>query len=175
MAAHNAECVAANKRPRKRLDQRLMELSGTDWCGNDAPPLTNRKMYVYDDGVYRVFTMQDDGGFVGIGYPNEWHCIIRTKAARLFALWTLKVWVADWFGLRSWLYYIALHHRVGHKWSLEPMKWHRRTRSLTRRATYEEWWNSEEGRQVQEENRARHAARRAEHSDGTGAGETMEP
>jgi hypothetical protein len=88
----------------RSLDRRVMDLLGTDWCGTSVPPLgANQHLYVRDDAVTRVFSMWDDGGFVGIGYPDEWQTHMRTKAARLFALWTLKMWVFDWFGLRSHL------------------------------------------------------------------------
>lgn len=125
-AGHSDGRQATKGRPRVALDQRMMTLFGTDWCGNDAPPLTNRKMYVHDDGVYRVFSMVDDGGFVGVGYPDQWHVIMRTEAARWFAWWTFKTWVTDWFGLRSHLYYVALHHKVKGEWKLSPYRHKRR-------------------------------------------------
>lgn len=134
-----SEKAAMHRRQRKPLDLRLMEIFGTDWCGNDAPPLTNRKIYVKDDGVHRVFSMQDDGGFVGIGYPDEWHVIMRTEAARAFALWTLWVWACDWFGLRSAIYYRALHHRVKGSWRLD-YKRRGRWRKNVRLSSYDEWW-----------------------------------
>ena len=146
---------ARNRRP---LARRIMEITGTDWCGNDSPPMTARSVYVKDDGVIRVFSMIDDGGFVGIGYPDEWHVIMRTKAARMFAWWTFTLWVKDWFGLRSWAYYTALHKNVrGGRWRLwRP--YGRRTRALTRWSSHDEWWESEEGRAHRDYLRARREA-----------------
>jgi hypothetical protein len=60
---------------------------------------------------------------------------MRTKAARIFALWTLKMWALDWFGLRSHLYYRALSHSVKGTWN---PKYPRQGR-LTRLSSHEEW------------------------------------
>ena len=124
------------------LDQRILDLVGTDWCGNGAPPMTNRSVYVIDDQVTRVFSTVDDGGFVGIGYPDEWHVIMRTEAARVLALWTIWLWVCDWFGLRSAIYYRALHHRVGKGWRLD-YKRRGRWRRHVQLTSHDEWWQAE--------------------------------
>jgi hypothetical protein len=68
-------------------------------------------------GVTRVVASVDDGGFVGIGYPDEWHCIIRLHTARLFALWVARQWLSDWCGLRSAVWYRALHRQVSGSWA----------------------------------------------------------
>lgn len=115
-----------------------MRVTGTEWCGNrEAPPLTHRVTYVQDDGVTRVFSTIDDGGFVGIGYPDEWHVIMRTKAARMFAWWILRLWVTNWFGLRERVYFRALHHKVGRGWRLTYKP--NRVNKLTHRTTHEQW------------------------------------
>lgn len=135
-----AKAAITGKRHRKRLTRRIMDATGNEWGGSASPPLSNRSIYVKDDGVYRVFSMVDDGGFVGIGYPDQWHVIMRTKAARMFAWWTFKVWLADWCGLRSWAYYVALHAHVDHKWKLRPYKEaHKRTRRMTHLSSHDEW------------------------------------
>jgi hypothetical protein len=131
------EATTCTKR-RTPLHRRVMDLTGTDWCGNGAPPMTNRKVYVKDDGVHRVFSTIDDGGFVGIGYPDEWHVIMRTEAARAFALWTLWVWACDWFGLRSAIYYRALQKSVRGSWRLD-YKRRGRWRKNVRLSSYDEW------------------------------------
>jgi len=119
----------------KPLDRRVMDLLGTDWCGHSAPPLANRRIYIRDDDVTRVFATWDDGGFVGIGYPNEWQTHMRTKAARMFAWWMLRCWLADWCGLRSHLYYRALSHSVKGTWNPH----YPRSSPLTRRSSFDEW------------------------------------
>lgn len=127
-------------RKRRSLHRWLMDVTGNEWCGSAGPPLANHSIYVHDDGVTRVFSMQDDGGFVGIGYPDEWHVIMRTKAARMFAWWTFKLWLRDWCGLRQWVWYTALHRSVGGKW--EPLWWlrnERRTAKFTRPSSHDEW------------------------------------
>jgi hypothetical protein len=134
----DVKAMIATGRKRRPLDQRIMDLTGTDWCGNGSPPLTNRKVYVYDDGVHRVFSTVDDGGFIGVGYPDQWHVIMRTEAARVFALWVLWLWVLDWFGLRSAIYYRALQHRVKGRWRLDYKRrgrWQKRLRL----SSHDEW------------------------------------
>jgi hypothetical protein len=112
---------------------------GREGHSGPMPPLdhwVNDTLYVKDDGVTRVFSMQDDGGFVGIGYPDEWHVIMRWGCARMFAWWVLRRWVQDWFGLRSALYFRALNAKVNGSWKrLGPP---RRARG-TRRSSHDEW------------------------------------
>ncbi len=117
---------------------RVMTLTGS----NGGTPLEGHREYIADDGVHRVFSMVDDGGFVGIGYPDQWHVIMRTKAARMFALWTLRVWLADWCGLRSAIYYRALGRATGGSWQRPGSP--RRVRALTARSSYDEWRESGE-------------------------------
>jgi len=132
----DAKAVRRRWRYRPRLSRLLMNVLGHDWCGHKGPPLGgHQSIYVADDGVTRVFSMQDDGGFVGIGYPDEWQVIMRTKAARMFAWWTFKMWLKDLCGFRSWLYYLALHAEL-HEWKLRPYP---RSGPLTRLSSHEEW------------------------------------
>jgi len=119
-----------------KLARRLMDALGTQWCGNKAPPLTNRSLYVREDGgLTRVFATVDDGGWVGVGYPDDWQVIMRTRSAHLFAWWVFKTWVADWFGLRSAIYYRALHRWCSGSWKRPG----RRDRELVRVSSYDEW------------------------------------
>lgn len=112
-----------------------MDLLGTDWCGASFPPLTNRSLYVRDEEITRVFATWDDGGFVGIGYPDEWQTHMRWKTARMFTWWVLRTWAADWFGLRSHIYYRALSHSVKGTWRPKYPNENR----LTRRSSHDEW------------------------------------
>ena len=61
---------------------------------------------------------------------------MRTKAARMFAWWVLRGWMADWFGLRTRLYGIALHAYVKESWKLRPYPNQER---LTQRTTFDDW------------------------------------
>jgi len=124
MTPDTAACES--KRRRRPLDQRIMAMVGNEWCGNDCPPLDHRSLYVKEDGVTRVFATTNDGFEVGIGYPDHWHVIMRRESARMFAWWVFVTWVRDWFGLRTKLYYAALHHRVRGEWKWTPHK-HART------------------------------------------------
>lgn len=115
-----------------------MDLTGTDWCGNGAPPMTNRKVYVEQprDQTTYVFSRIDDGGWVGVGHPDSWHTVsIRPKAFRMAAWWALRMWVVDWFGLRSAIYYRALHAKVRGKWQRQGTP----ERKLARRSSHEQW------------------------------------
>lgn len=100
----------------RKLDRQIMDKLGTDWCGTTAPPMTNRTIYVQEEGVTRVFSRIEDGGFVGIGYLTDWHVIMRSQSARIFAWWTIKMWIFDWFGLRTNLWYRALNHHLNGTW-----------------------------------------------------------
>lgn len=130
------EMKAATGRQRRPLDRRVMDLTGNEWCGNAGPPMDHRNLYVHDDGVTRVFATLNDGAEVGIGYPDEWHVIMRTKAARMLAWWVFKLWLKDWLGLRSWAYYVALHRSVRGRWRIRP---YGKRPTLTRPSSFEEW------------------------------------
>jgi hypothetical protein len=78
-----------------------------------------------DANPWRIFDSQDDGHTVEIGYwptPSERGNIHRTgldgrAEMRLFARWLIwDGWVrAEWFSLRRWLYFRALHRAVVHR------------------------------------------------------------
>jgi hypothetical protein len=128
-----------NVRSRKPLHRWMMERLGNEWCGNYGPPRDNRNLYIHDDGLYRVFSMNNDGFEVGIGYPNEWQVFMRWQAARMFAWWVFKMWVIDWFGLRTELWYMALHRSVGSEW-----KWRKyRHPNKVWKTTFDAWWEAE--------------------------------
>jgi hypothetical protein len=131
----SSQTASQAKKSRKPLPRLLMDLLGRDWCGNSNPPRDNRSIYIHDDQVIRVFSTSNDGFEVGIGYPDQWHLFIRWEAAKIFAKWVLKIWIADWFGLRTHLWYVALHRQVKGEWKLipyhhPPCVW---------KSSYEEW------------------------------------
>lgn len=107
---------------------------------------------------WRIFDLQDDGTVVKIGlWPNlpehdgrlqplpTWHGLNRKREMRLFLRWYLveHKGKAQWFGLRRWLYYKALHAAVHQKvpfscqttpergsggyahWHCQRRRWHR--------------------------------------------------
>lgn len=121
---------------RRKLDQWLMDTFGRDWCGSSGPPTDNRKVYIHDGSVTRVFVTTNDGFEVGIGYPDEWHVIMRRKAALHLACFVFKIYLFDWFGLRSWIYYRALHHAVDGEWKLHPYPKYRKQVWIS---SYEKW------------------------------------
>lgn len=76
---------------------------------------------------WRIFDLQDDGRTVKIGlWPNApehggrlqplptWHGLGHNREMRLFLWWYLwqNKGKAQWFGIRSWLYFRALHWAV---------------------------------------------------------------
>ena len=121
---------------------RVMILVGREGCGTyDVPRPRDmwfrhengriRTTYDYsdvralNDGEWRVFDSQNDGFEIVIGYwphPDGIRSIQRSgldgrTEQRLFLRWF--VWdgliVAEWFGLRRWLYYKGLHATVNAK------------------------------------------------------------
>ncbi len=82
------------------------------------------------DIEWRIFDLQDDGRNVLIGiWPNEpghggrvqplptWHLLNHQREMRLLLWWYLvqHKGKAQWFGLRSWAYWKALHASVNDK------------------------------------------------------------
>jgi hypothetical protein len=92
----------------------LMNRLGTEWCGNRYVPGSNMKLRFKDDGTEKVVATWDDGGFIGFGLPHEWQFHVRTESARKIAWWLLwNQWVlGTWCGLRTAIYYWALHRHV---------------------------------------------------------------
>ena len=64
-----------------------------------------------DPDDVKVFSTGDDGFVLWIGYPHKWHFSVDRSEARRLAWFVLWTWWArgEWFGLRRWAYYRALH------------------------------------------------------------------
>lgn len=113
------------------IARRIMNLTGTEWCGNKQVPTPEplysisggRKtrfhrghdaQYDRDRDLVHVFTTNNDSFELWIGHPNRWlfHC--RRKEARRLAVYILWDWWirTEWFGLRRWAYYRALRVEV---------------------------------------------------------------
>ena len=130
--------VASDPRPRwlRRLTRgdwphRIMNLVGSHFGGNAAPPgdwMALRYNYESAEGGrgcadsaalprslhYSCASITDDGFVVMFGYCHEWKWSMSFRDALRFALWMVfRVWaVEQWFGLRRWIYYRALHETV---------------------------------------------------------------
>ncbi|MBP9839983.1 MAG: hypothetical protein KBC44_03355 [Candidatus Pacebacteria bacterium] len=108
--------VGTDKRRLPKLrdaENKLYELLSTDWCGNDSPPLTYRKMTYGEDGCEYVVVFEEDSSALGFGYPDEWKLFIDRKNFHKVVRWYLKQWAwGDWFGVRRWLWYKLLHRKV---------------------------------------------------------------
>ena len=127
----NQEIASMEKHPRiariKRFIhrpfwQRVYNLTGTDWGGNNSPPLVGKTILKYDfhedksswDGkAYSVATFFEDGHEIGFGYYDAWKWSIDRKVfAKIVRRYVfIQVWY-NWFGLRHWLYFKALHNIV---------------------------------------------------------------
>jgi len=102
--------------------QRVYNFTGTDWGGNNSPPLVDKTIYKYDfhsdskawDGqAYSVATFIDDGHEIGFGYHNHWKMFIDRKIFAKIVRRYIFIWAYyNWFGLRNWLYFKALHKIV---------------------------------------------------------------
>lgn len=141
--------VPAFRKPRRGA-KTAMRLFGAvrEGHGGPMPPLDSwatPTLYLKEDGVTRVFSMTDDGGYVGIGYPDEWQVMMRWRAARLFAWWVLRQHARNWFGLRSALYFRALHAYCSGSWGRLGTP----RRRLTRTSSHDEWWASRAGAPVE--------------------------
>lgn len=105
----------------------MMETFGRDWCGNNSPPRNSEPGlwlgHKEDDESPAIFTFVDDGATVGIGSPDHWWCThISWEMWRRAMWWMMRVWVKDWFGLRTKLYYIGLHGYVTSELKWTPHK-----------------------------------------------------
>ena len=101
---------------RKDLDHKIMHWAGDDWCGNDVPPASTLRWKIYyddtdDSGEYRVYSVDNDGFDLWIGYANEWKWHMSRKEALKLAWFILWTWrgKGEWFGFKRWAYYKALH------------------------------------------------------------------
>lgn len=107
---------------RRPLWTRIYNFTGKEWLGNNAPPLTDRTILKYDfhddpsswDGkAYSIVTYIEDGHEVGFGYHNEWKLLMNRKVFAKVVRNYIFIWAwHNWFGLRHWLYFKALHHVV---------------------------------------------------------------
>lgn len=119
--------------------QRIYHVTSKDWLGNmmstkpltkpkpksvstNDPPLTGKTILKYDvhftkdtwnNEAYSIVTYVDDGHEIGFGYHDEWKLIISRKVFAKAVRSYIKIWAWDnWFGLRNWLYFKALHKIV---------------------------------------------------------------
>jgi hypothetical protein len=118
-----------------QLNRRLLNLVGMTWYGNEGSVPEPRTLYAIDpqgspaepmrfefglDAEYtdadlvKVFSVNNDGFELIMGYPEKWCLTINRQTARRLAWFILWTWMVrtDWFGLRRWLYYRALHSVV---------------------------------------------------------------
>ncbi len=97
-----------------RLENRLYDLLGDEFCGGTTMPLDHRALkWRSEDGVDRVFVFLNDAFEVGVGYPDQWQAIIRREDWHKMMRWYLRQWAfGEWFGLRRWAWYKLLHRRV---------------------------------------------------------------
>lgn len=138
-AGHSEAQQVVTGRRRRSLDRWVMDVLGNEWCGSAHPPMDHRTLYVQEGGVHRVFSLQNDGFDVGIGYPDQWHVIMSSRTIRLFVRWWLRQVAADWFGLRSWLWYTALHRCTSGRWKFDPYRAARRRKKIVRPSSHDEW------------------------------------
>lgn len=127
----NEEVASMENRPkrarllrfiRRPFWQRVYNLTGTDWGGNNSPPLVDKTILKYDfyedktqwnNEAYSVVTYVDDGHEIGMGYGHEWKFFIERKAFAKVVRRYIFIWAwHNWFGLRNWLYFKALHNIV---------------------------------------------------------------
>jgi hypothetical protein len=127
----NTEVASMEKHPRtarmqrfvhRPFWQRIYHVTSKDWLGNNDPPLTDKTILKYDvhftkdtwnNEAYSIVTYVDDGHEIGFGYHDEWKLIISRKVFAKAVRSYIKIWAWDnWFGLRSWLYFKALHKIV---------------------------------------------------------------
>lgn len=102
--------------------QRIYNVTGKNWGGNNSPPLTETKLLEYDiyedktqwdNRAYSVAVLTEDGHEVWFGYHNEWKWHITRKVFNKIVrkyIW-VQIW-NNWFGLRDWLYFKSLHKIV---------------------------------------------------------------
>jgi hypothetical protein len=88
---------------------------GDEWGGSSAPPGVNAELDFgeIDNGrpMYVARACCNDGHELWLGTPNTWHVFYRAKDARRLAWFILWEWWAKgtWFGLKSKIWYWALH------------------------------------------------------------------
>jgi hypothetical protein len=89
-----------------------------EWGGSESPPGVNAKLDFgdLDNGrpMHIARTYCNDGHDLWLGTPNQWYVFYEAKYARRLAWFILWEWWAKgtWFGLKSKLWFWALHIKV---------------------------------------------------------------
>lgn len=118
----------------KTLNDRIHSALSEEWCGNkDHPPGSTQKIYVLEGvksqeisgevahrdhhtlpGCVYVFSGLNDGFEVGIGFLDQWHCMLRRPTALRLAWFILWTWWAkgQWFGLKRVIWYGTLRRML---------------------------------------------------------------
>ena len=101
------------QKPPFDFERWLFKKLSSDWCGNDAAPLTNASMTIKSKhGTEEVISFVDDAGEIGLGYPNKWHHIYHRDDFHKLVMWYLSKWaLVDWFGLRRSIWFWLLSRR----------------------------------------------------------------
>ncbi len=107
-----------------RLARWIYNHLGTDFCGSPGAP-GNEECIYWDaenwkpidrgsrDHPYYVARIGNDGFELWIGTGAYWDFFMPIKQARRLAWWLLWMRIRwEWFGLRRWLWYQALHRIV---------------------------------------------------------------
>lgn len=104
------------KRKREaRKTKILLDILGSEFGGNQGSvPVADIRFRPADP--WRCINVGDDGFMLWFGGEHEWNYSLQRREARRLAWWILIRWWAwgEWFGLRRWLYYKALHRHVSH-------------------------------------------------------------
>jgi hypothetical protein len=88
---------------------------GENFGGNSiAPGATAELNFGEMDGAHPMYvacTYPNDGHDLWLGTPNTWHVFYKAKDARRLAWFILWQWWAKgtWYGLKSKIWYWALH------------------------------------------------------------------
>lgn len=120
---------------------KLTTVVGREWGGNYTPPRDHRSIYINQDrdgADTLVVATLNDGWEIGIGSPTHWDTVrIKPEALKYIGWWAFKNWIADWFGLRTWIYFSSLYKR-GNKLNGRTERYKRRKRYV-RVSNWEEW------------------------------------
>lgn len=102
-----------SKWQRFNFEDWIYSLLSEKWCGNDMVPLDHRTLHVKErETLEYVFSFLNDSFEVGIGYPSEWHVILKRKTFHKMLFWYLRRWIfSEWLGLRRYIWYKLLFRR----------------------------------------------------------------
>lgn len=119
--------VKVNKHPgRLDFNHRIMRWAGTEWGGNDHPPGDHMSLKIpfENSEEYRVYHIGEDGHTLWIGFRDDWHWHMDRPDAHKVAKFIIWDWwiKAEWFGLRRWAYYKALHRAVNKYKDVKPIE-----------------------------------------------------